>query len=187
MSREWRVAVVGTTGLVGETMIQVLEERGFPVKELYPLASNRSLGKNVTFRGKQYPVEELASFDFSRADIGLFSAGAEISALHRLRSDEVWHYYAGSPLVVSMIDDAGALSTVTLGSDPTRGERFQGVAPAGVWFGAALAADAPPGAFALIGCTVAPGFDFADFELGTRAELRRRYPQHRRVIERLTK
>jgi aspartate-semialdehyde dehydrogenase len=80
MSKEWRVAVVGATGLVGETMIQVLEERGFPVKELYPLASNRSLGKSVVFRGKRYPVEDLATFDFSRADIGLFSAGAEISA-----------------------------------------------------------------------------------------------------------
>src|SRR4030095_1399924 len=80
MSKEWRVAVVGATGLVGETMIQVLEERGFPVKELYPLASNRSLGKSVVFRGKRYPVEDLATFDFSPADIGLFSAGAEISA-----------------------------------------------------------------------------------------------------------
>jgi len=78
--RQWRVAVVGATGLVGETMIQVLAERGFPVSELHPLASNRSLGKSVEFRGRHYPVEELAGFDFSRADIGLFSAGSEISA-----------------------------------------------------------------------------------------------------------
>src|SRR6202140_4637336 len=75
-----RVAVVGATGLVGDTMISVLEERKFPVSELYALASNRSLGKTVRFAGKQLPVEELASFDFSRADIGLFSAGNEISA-----------------------------------------------------------------------------------------------------------
>lgn len=80
MSRQWRVAVVGATGLVGETMIQVLAERNFPVSELYPLASNRSLGKSVEFRGRHYAVEELATFDFSRADIGLFSAGSEISA-----------------------------------------------------------------------------------------------------------
>ena len=80
MSNGFRVAVVGATGLVGETMISVLEERKFPVSELYALASNRSLGKSVSFAGKRVPVEELATFDFSRADIGLFSAGSEISA-----------------------------------------------------------------------------------------------------------
>jgi aspartate-semialdehyde dehydrogenase len=80
MSNGFRVAVVGATGLVGETMISVLEERKFPVSELYALASNRSLGKSVRFAGKQLAVEELASFDFTRADIGLFSAGTEISA-----------------------------------------------------------------------------------------------------------
>src|ERR1700687_1711083 len=80
MGGSFRVAVVGATGLVGDTMISVLEERKFPVSELYALASNRSLGKTVRFAGKQLPVEDLASFDFSRADIGLFSAGSEISA-----------------------------------------------------------------------------------------------------------
>ncbi len=80
MSREWRVAVVGATGLVGETMIQVLAERKFPVKELFPLASSRSTGKSVEFAGRQQRIEDLAGFDFSRADIGLFSAGSEISA-----------------------------------------------------------------------------------------------------------
>ena len=68
MSKEYRVAVVGATGLVGETMIQVLEERNFPVSELHVLASNRSLGKRVDFRGRSLPVQELASFDFSKAD-----------------------------------------------------------------------------------------------------------------------
>ena len=79
MSRQFRVAVVGATGLVGDTMIKVLEERGFPVSELFPLASNRSLGKSVEFRGKSHPVLELDKFDFSRADIGLFSAGSDTS------------------------------------------------------------------------------------------------------------
>jgi aspartate-semialdehyde dehydrogenase len=80
MSKGWRVAVLGATGLVGDTMITVLEERGFPVSELYPLASNRSLGKSVQFNGKSWPVLDVANFDFSRADIGLFSAGADVSA-----------------------------------------------------------------------------------------------------------
>jgi aspartate-semialdehyde dehydrogenase len=80
MSKTFRVAVVGATGLVGDSMINILEERGFPVSELHALASNRSLGRNVKFHGAAIPVEELDGFDFSRADIGLFSAGAEVSA-----------------------------------------------------------------------------------------------------------
>jgi aspartate-semialdehyde dehydrogenase len=80
MSRAFRVAVVGATGLVGETMIRVLEERKFPISELHALASNRSLGRSVEYLGRSKAVEELATFDFSRADIGLFSAGASVSA-----------------------------------------------------------------------------------------------------------
>jgi aspartate-semialdehyde dehydrogenase len=80
MAKGFRVAVVGATGLVGETMINVLEERKFPVSELYPLASNRSLGKSVRFAGAQLPVQDLAGFDFSRADLALFSAGTTVSA-----------------------------------------------------------------------------------------------------------
>jgi aspartate-semialdehyde dehydrogenase len=78
-ARTFSVAVVGATGLVGETMIQVLGERKFPVSELHALASNRSLGKSVEFRGRSQPVRELAGFDFAQVDIGLFSAGAEVS------------------------------------------------------------------------------------------------------------
>jgi aspartate-semialdehyde dehydrogenase len=80
MSKGWRVAVLGATGLVGDTMITVLEERDFPVSEFYPLASNRSLGKSVKFRNKMYPVIDVEGFDFAQVDIGLFSAGAEVSA-----------------------------------------------------------------------------------------------------------
>src|SRR6187397_500338 len=78
-SRGFAVAVLGATGLVGDTMIRVLEERKFPVSELLPLASSRSLGKRVEFRGKHIPVIDVATFDFSRAQIGLFSAGGEVS------------------------------------------------------------------------------------------------------------
>ena len=77
--KSYRVAVLGATGLVGETMIKVLEERDFPVAELFPLASNRSIGKRVQFRGKHIPVIDVATFDFARAQIGLFSAGGEVS------------------------------------------------------------------------------------------------------------
>lgn len=85
-NRRWRIAILGATGLVGETMIKVLEERKFPVSDFYPLASNRSLGKDVSFNGRRYPVIEVDDFDFSRADIGLFSAGGDVSAVYAPRA-----------------------------------------------------------------------------------------------------
>ncbi len=80
MSREFDVAVVGATGAVGETMISILEQRKFPVRNLYPLASSRSVGKKVQFRGKSITIGDLAEFDFSQVQIGLFSAGGSVSA-----------------------------------------------------------------------------------------------------------
>lgn len=79
MSKTYDVAVVGATGAVGETMISILEERNFPVGTLYPLASERSAGKIVQFKGKSVRVQNLDDFDFSKAQIGLFSAGGSIS------------------------------------------------------------------------------------------------------------
>ncbi|KTC84324.1 aspartate-semialdehyde dehydrogenase [Legionella cincinnatiensis] len=79
MSRELNVAIVGATGAVGETFLTVLEERNFPVKTLYPLASSRSVGKTVVFKNNELDVLDLAEFDFSKADIALFSAGGSVS------------------------------------------------------------------------------------------------------------
>jgi aspartate-semialdehyde dehydrogenase len=76
---EYDVAVVGATGAVGETMLRVLEERRFPVGKIYPLASERSVGQKIVFRDEEITVQNLADFDFSQADIGLFSAGASVS------------------------------------------------------------------------------------------------------------
>lgn len=80
MSQEVDVAVVGATGAVGEAMMEILEQRNFPVRNLYPLASSRSAGKTIRFRGKSLHIEDLAGFDFSKVQIGLFSAGGSISA-----------------------------------------------------------------------------------------------------------
>lgn len=79
MADSYDVAVVGATGAVGETMMAILEERDFPVRNLYPLASARSAGKTVSFKGRQITVTDLAEFDFSQVQIGLFSAGGSIS------------------------------------------------------------------------------------------------------------
>lgn len=107
----------------------------------------------------------------------------DFSAFHRVRSDEIWHFYAGSSLELHTLDPERGYELVMLGSSIERGERPQHVVRAGVLQAARLEA---PG-FALCGCTVAPGFDFADFELPPRAELASRFPPHRELIERLTR
>ena len=110
--------------------------------------------------------------------------GQNFSAFHRLQSDEMWHFYAGSPLLVHVIDPAGDYSSILLGNDPEAGQVFQAIVPAGCWF-ASHVSDWK--GWSLVGCTVAPGFEFEDFELARRDELMASYPQHREIIQRLTR
>ncbi|PZA08243.1 MULTISPECIES: cupin domain-containing protein [unclassified Meiothermus] len=111
----------------------------------------------------------------------LLEAG-DFSAWHRVCSDEVWHFYAGGGLELHLLSEEGVYSKVRMGSNLLQGERPQAVVPAGVWQAAC-----PVGNYALVGCTVAPGFEFADFELPSREELGRRFPQHAELIARLTR
>lgn len=120
---------------------------------------------------------------FSTAIYFLLS-GSDFSAFHRLHSDELWHFYTGAPLTIHALNEKGDYSRWSLGSDGEKGETFQVVIKAGIWFGAALE---DVDSFALAGCTVAPGFDFRDFEMGDRSELIRLYPGHRALIEQLTR
>jgi uncharacterized protein len=106
------------------------------------------------------------------------------SAFHRLRSDEVWHFYAGAPVLVHVIAQDGEYSSILLGCDLEEGQVPQAVVRAGCWF-ASHVADWK--SFAVVGCTVAPGFDFQDFEMGKRAELVARFPRQGELIERLTR
>ncbi len=112
------------------------------------------------------------------------------SAFHRLQSDELWHHYTGEPVLVHVIDPEGNYSSLTLGSNHEAKQTFQATVKAGCWFashvGEAVDYRQEQG-FALVGCTVAPGFDFEDFELAKRDELGRVYPQHRQLIDRLTR
>jgi uncharacterized protein len=112
----------------------------------------------------------------------LLPAGT-FSALHRVASDEAWHHYDGDAIELHTIDDRGAHAVARLGKDVARGERPQHVVPAGVWQAAVPVGDR----FALCGCTVAPGFDFADFEMPSRAELAARFPALDTVIGHLTR
>ncbi len=106
-----------------------------------------------------------------------------ISALHRIQSNEVWHFYDGGPLDVFVIEPNGELRIIRLGRDMAAGEVFQAVVPAGCWFGSK---PAPGSAFSLVGCTVAPGFDFTDFELADQSTLIAQFPEHEAVIRQLT-
>jgi predicted cupin superfamily sugar epimerase len=106
-----------------------------------------------------------------------------ISALHRIESDEMWHFYAGCPLHVYVIDAEGKLEIIRLGNNPEKGEVFQAVVPAGKWFGSKPAEE---NSYSLVGCTVAPGFDFEDFEMKSREELLTMFPQHEQIVKMLT-
>ena len=110
----------------------------------------------------------------------------QISVLHRIRSDELWHFHMGDALEVIDITPDGALTTTVLGHDVADGNTLQSVVPAGHWFGARLARPAKD-AFALVGCTVAPGFDFADFEMADRDAILNAFPQHQAIIKAMTR
>jgi predicted cupin superfamily sugar epimerase len=103
----------------------------------------------------------------------LVTAEAPVTSLHRLKSDEVFHLYEGGPLDIVRLFADGRSDVARLGLDLQTGERPQVVVPAGTWFGTELAAGA---SHCLVGCTVAPGFEFADFELADGPELEVRYP-----------
>ena len=108
---------------------------------------------------------------------------ATFSAMHRLQSDEVFHFYLGDPVEMLQLWPDGTGKTVVLGPDLRAGMQPQVIVPRGVWQGSRLIAG---GRFALLGCTVAPGFDFADYEHGRRSDLIGSHPQFREKIMALT-
>ncbi len=110
--------------------------------------------------------------------------GEEYSAFHRSKSDETWHFYTGSIITIHTINRNGEYSAVKVGSNPEKGEVFQFTIPHGTWFAASVD---EPDSFALVGCTVSPGFNYDDFELGKREEMLKSFPQHDKVIRNFTK
>jgi predicted cupin superfamily sugar epimerase len=106
------------------------------------------------------------------------------SSFHRIKSDELWHFYAGDALNIYVIDVDGNFEIIKLGNNYINGESFQAVVKAGSWF-----ASAPNDneSFSFVGCTVAPGFDFLDFELAERDNLIGLFPQHKNLITSFTR
>ncbi|MEM8847784.1 MAG: cupin domain-containing protein [Bacteroidota bacterium] len=106
------------------------------------------------------------------------------SAFHRIKQDEIWHFYQGSSIRLHLISEEGEYTKVTIGTDFESDQVPQFVVPGGFWFAAEVM---EIDSFSFVGCTVSPGFDFQDFELPSRKKLLGKFPQHRKVIERLTR
>ncbi|UTW67850.1 cupin domain-containing protein [bacterium SCSIO 12643] len=121
--------------------------------------------------------------NFSTCIYFLLTAG-NFSAFHRIQQDEIWHFYDGAPIDLHIISKEGVYKKIKIGRDFSNGEVPQYVVSAGDWFASEVASD---GAFSLAGCTVAPGFDFRDFELAVTDQLTLEYPNHAKIISRLTR
>ena len=124
---------------------------------------------------------ELKTYSASTAIYFLLDDQA-FSAFHRIGAAEVWHFYAGTGITIYSIDQNGNLQTVYLGSDTDTGQVLTTTIPAGVWFASKVNQE---GGYALCGCTVAPGFEFSEFELAVKDDLLTVYPQHEKVINTL--
>lgn len=109
--------------------------------------------------------------------------GNDFSAFHRLKQDEIWHYYHGSTVKIYMLHENGNLETCFLGIDKSEGIEPVVIIPQNTWFAAELINKDD---YVLMGCTVSPGFEFDDFELAKAEELAKDFPEHKELIERLT-
>lgn len=149
-------------------------EGGF-YKETY-----RSLGK---INPNSLPETILSERNYCTAIYFLLSPES-FSAFHRIKQDEIWHFYDGDVLEVHMISPEGRYSMVEVGRNFDNGEQPQFMVPAGYWFASRVKKG---GDYSFVGCTVAPGFDFDDFELAECDLLTENYPQHRSIINELTR
>ncbi len=114
-------------------------------------------------------------------------SGSDFSAFHKIKSDECWHFYLGSPFEIIEITPAGNLVKTVLGIDLLHGEVPQYTVLAGHWFGSRLKNPPDKKQFGLVGCTVAPGFDFKDFVMADRERLIVEFPQHQSIISAMTR
>ncbi|HEY1870480.1 MAG TPA: cupin domain-containing protein [Chitinophagaceae bacterium] len=120
---------------------------------------------------------------FSTSIYYLLQAG-DFSAFHKIKSDEVWHYYAGGDIILHLLDQQKGYQTKILSNELTGNGSFQVIVPANVWFAAEPSKGSP---FTLAGCTVSPGFDFNDFELAHKKQLLKQFPLHADLVNRFCK
>ncbi len=141
------------------------------------------------YRSEKLLSKETLPDDFSGdrsycTSIYFLLTSENFSAFHRIKQDEIWHFYGGSVLTVHVIDKEGNYIAHKVGMNFSQGEQPQLVVPAGCWFASSVTKE---DSYAFVGCTVAPGFDFDDFELATRSALTALYPKHANIIHRLTR
>ena len=110
--------------------------------------------------------------------------GDEFSSFHVMKSDELWHFYAGSSLTLYIIEPNGRLNEVTLGENIDKGHTFQTAVKSGCYFAASVD---EYNSYSLVGCTVSPGFDYQDWKIGDMKTLTKLYPQHKSIIEKYTR
>lgn len=164
--------------------VQVIEE----LVQTYSLLPHPEGGYyKETYRSKDTVVSGSGMIRFggersmSTAIYFLITAG-NFSAFHRIKSDEIWHFYTGGALMVHVLYEDGRYEQIKVGNNPAAGEVFQAVVPAGAWFASECA---PERDFSFVGCTVSPGFDFADFELAYADVLMKSFPEQAALIQRL--
>lgn len=156
------------------------------VKELDLVAHPEGGFYRETFRSDQssVPPEQLGistERNLSTAIYFLLTKG-NFSAFHRIKQDEVWHHYLGDAIAIHCISPEGDYEKLLLGKDFENGELPQHVVQGGTWFASETLGD-----YSLAGCTVAPGFDFADFEMAKRSFLLDKYSEHESIIEKMTR
>ncbi|MDC7998948.1 cupin domain-containing protein [Gilvibacter sediminis] len=162
-----------------EELITKLDLKPHPEGGYYK-ETYRSTG---TISASNLPAEYAGERNFSTSIYFLLTS-ENFSSFHRINQDEIWHFYDGSPLLLHIITPEGAYSKHRIGIDLSKGEVPQYVVPGGCWFAAEVMA---PDSFSFIGCTVSPGFSFADFQLANRSDLTHQFPQHAAAVERLTR
>jgi uncharacterized protein len=144
----------------------------------YYLEAYRS---NLFIDGETFDSSMNGKRNLSTAIYFLLEQG-NFSAFHKIKSDELWHFYAGEALHIYVLHPNGELSITALGNNIANGEVFQYTVPANCWF---ASKPAPKSSFSFVGCTVAPGFDFTDFELAIKENLVQQFPQHSTIINQL--
>lgn len=110
--------------------------------------------------------------------------GDQFSAFHKVRFDEIWHFYKGSTVSLYLLTDSKKILSVRLGNNLDNNEHFHYVIKGNTWFAAEIN---DKSSYSLIGCSVSPGFDFKDFELGSKSGLKKIYPQHEFIIDKLSR
>ena len=159
------------------------------VKELNLLPHPEGGYYKETYRSEKTIAQSCLSSDFSgdrnmATGIYFLIEKGNFSALHKIKSDETWHFYYGDALEVIEINEQGTLTITQIGSNILKGEMFQYTVKANTWFGSRVCTN---GSYSLVGCTVYPGFDFNDFELARREDLINLYPNHQNIITELTR